>query len=193
MKRRFFSFLLATITVSSVLSAAQTPSVGDQKRGVIIPDTGLMKCRLGECATMWSTVGTKLGAVGPWRVTIERLGEDPCPNGIIALYDESVSMEELEAAVSARYGPAYLKGAASGGTWNDETNKAVINLASLADEASPDTHLPADTPQQDPAHFFATEAFHDSVGRSMPRKHLKELTILSKFGYSCGVQKSEHK
>src|SRR5271154_2394818 len=75
---------------------------------VVLPNAELLSCHFGECAQMWSTVGVS-GAVAPWRVTIERLGNDPCPNGIIALYDKNVSMDELIDAVRERYGPAYLK------------------------------------------------------------------------------------
>ena len=137
---------------------------------------------------MWSTVSAKSGAITPWRVTIERLGNDPCPNGIIALYDKNVSMEELVDAVTEQYGSVYLKSAVPGGIWKDASKNLVINLSSLADESGPEAHPSADALQGDPmACFFTTDAFHDSVGRSVPRKELKELIFLSTVGTSCGV------
>lgn len=137
---------------------------------------------------MWSTVGVKPGAITPWRMTIERLGDDPCPNGIIALYDKNVSMEELVDAVTERYGSVYLKGAMPGGIWKVAGKKFVINLSPLADTPSQDAHVSADAMRRDPVtSVFATDAFHDSIGRSVPRKDLKQLIFLATFGTSCGV------
>jgi hypothetical protein len=152
---------------------------------VVLPSAELLNCHLGECAQMWSTVGVS-GAVAPWRVTIERLGNAPCPNGIIALYDKNVSMDELMDAVTERYGPASLKGALPGGTWKVASKNFVIDLAPLADQPSPEET--PDAMQGDPStRVFDSDAFHDSVGRSVPRTELKELIFLSTFGTSCGV------
>jgi hypothetical protein len=137
---------------------------------------------------MWSAVVAKPGGITPWRVTIERLGNDPCPNGIIALYDKNVSMQELTDAITERYGSVSLKGDMPGGIWKVASRKLVINLFPLADESSPEADPSTDAAQRDPVtHFFTTDAFHDSVDRSVPRKELKELIFLSMFGTSCGV------
>lgn len=66
--------------------------------------------------------------ITPWRVTIERFGNDPCPNGIVALYDKNVSLEELADAVTERYGPPFLKGDMPGGTWKDASKNLVIDV-----------------------------------------------------------------
>ena len=137
---------------------------------------------------MWPTVGVKHGGITPWRVTIERLGNDPCPNGIVALYDKNVSMQELADAVTERYGPVWLKGTLQGGTWKVTSKSLMISLVPLADEPSPEEHpLPAAMQSDPTTQFFTTDAFHDSVGRSVPRKELKELIFLSILGTSCGV------
>jgi hypothetical protein len=143
---------------------------------------------------MWSTVGAKPGAITPWRVTMERLGNDPCPNGIVALYDKSVSLEELVNAVTERYGSAFLKGDMPGEIWKDAGKNLVIDLFPLADESSPEAHPASDAMKGDPfTYFFTTDAFHDSVGRSVPRKELKQLIFLSTIGTSCGVPIDKHK
>jgi len=138
---------------------------------------------------MWSAVGAKPGAVTPWRVTIERLGNDPCPNGIIALYDKNVSMQELVDAVTEQYEPASLKGGAlPGGIWHVVGKHLAISLFPLADESSPEAHPSADAMQSGgTSFFFTTDAFHDAVGRGVPRKELKEIIFLSTLGTSCGV------
>jgi hypothetical protein len=186
MSRRSIIFLLTVVFVNGTQIACHQPHHQTGQSSVVLPNAELLSCHFGECAQMWSTVGVKPGAITPWRVTIERLGNDPCPNGIIALYDKNVSMEELTDAVTELYGEASLKGALPGGTWKDAGKNLVIDLAPLADQPSPEEH--PDAMQGDPStRVFNTDAFHDSVGRSVPRKELKELIILSAFGTSCGV------
>lgn len=187
MKRRSIIFVLTVVFVSVMQIGCHQPSHHEGQSRVVLPNAELLSCHFGECAQMWSTGSIKPGAITPWRVIIERLGNDPCPNGIIALYDKNVPMEELENAVTERYGPAYLKGTVPGGTWKVASKRLMITLVPLADESSPEEH-PVQTLESDPfTQFFVTDAFHDSVGRSVPRKELKELIFLSIFGTSCGV------
>ena len=189
MKRRSIVLVLTAVIVNGMQIACHQPSHHAGQSRVVLPDAELLHCRFGECAQMWSTVGAESGAKAPWRVTIERLGNDPCPNGIVALYDKNVSMEELMDAVAEQYGPVWLKGTLSGGTWKVASKNLMISLVSLADESSPEEHSPPAAVQSDPStQFFTTDAFHDSVGRSVPRKELKELIFLSTIGTSCGVR-----
>jgi hypothetical protein len=153
---------------------------------VVLPNPELLHCRIGECAQMWSSVGAKPDDKAPWRVTIERLGNDPCPNGIIALYDKNVSTEELLGAVTEQYGSATVRNALPGGIWKDDSKHLVISLLPLANESSPQEHPSADT-TDGVTYFLTTDAFHDSIGRSVPREELKELIFLSTFDTSCGV------
>jgi hypothetical protein len=193
-KRRSIIFALTVVFVNGTQIACHQPSHHTGQSSVVLPNAELFDCHFGECSQMWSTVGAKPGAKAPWRVTIERLGNDQCPNGIIAWYDKNVSMEELMDAVTERYGPVYLKGALPGGTWKDDSKKLVISLVPLADEPSQEGHALPDAKQGDPVtQFFATGAFHDSVGRSVPREELKELIFLSTFGTSCGVPMDKRK
>lgn len=187
MKRRSIVFVLIAVFAGGMQVACHQPSHHEGQSRVILPNAELLNCHFGECAQMWSTVGAKPGAITPWRVTIERLGNDPCPNGIVALYDKNVSMQELVDAVTERYGSVYLK-AASGGIWKDPSKNLVISLFPVADASSQEAHASADAMPRDPVTgVFTTDAFHDSVGRSVPRKDLKELIFLAKFGTSCGV------
>lgn len=185
------SIVLVSIVVFAggmQIARRQSPHHAVQSR-VILPNAELLNCRFGECGQMWSTVGAKPGAIAPWRVTIERLGNDPCPNGIVALYDKNVSMKELVDAVTERYGSVYLKGPLPGGIWKDARKNLVINLFPLADASSQDAHASADAMQRDPVTgVLTTDAVLDSVGRSVPRKDLKELIILATVGTSCGVR-----
>lgn len=183
--------VLIVMFVTGVQIGCHQPSHHSGQSRVVLPNAELLTCHFGECPQMWSTIGVP-GAITPWRVTFERLGNDPCPNGIIALYDKDVSMEELVDTVTERYGPVFLKGALPGGTWKDADKNLVINLAPLADRPSPEEH--PDAMQGDPStRVFNTDAFHDSVGRSVPRTELKELIFLSTFGTSCGVPMDKHK
>ncbi len=188
LKRRSIILVLIVVFVSGMQIACHQPSHHEWQNRVVLPNAELLNCRFGECAQMWSTVDAKPGAVTPWRVTIERLGNDPCPNGIIALYDKNISMEELVNAVTERYGPVYLKSALPGGIWKIASKNLAISLFPVADESSREAHPSADAMEGDPVtHFFTTDEFHDSVGRSVPRKELKELIFLSTVGTSCGV------
>jgi hypothetical protein len=189
MRRGPIVFVLIVVFAGGMQIACHQSSHHAVQSRVVLPNAELLNCRFGECAQMWSTVGAKPGAITPWRVTIERLGNDPCPNGIVALYDKNVSMEELVDAVTERYGSVYLKGALPGGIWKDASKNLVINLFPLADASSQEAHASADAMQRDPVtSVFTTDAFHDSVGRSVPRKDLKELIFLATVGTSCGVR-----
>jgi hypothetical protein len=189
MRRRPIVFVLIVVFASGMQIACHQPSRHAVQSGVVLPNAGLLTCRFGECAQMWSTDSAKPGAITPWRVTIERLGDDPCPNGIIALYDKNVSMQELVDAVTERYGSMYLKGALPGGIWKVARKHLVINLSPLADTSNQEAHPSADAMQRDPVtSVFATDAFHDLVGRSVPRKDLKQLIFLATIGTSCGVR-----
>jgi hypothetical protein len=175
MKRRRITFVLIVVFLNGMLIACHQPSHPEpsQHAGqsrVVLPNPELLHCRFGECAQMWSTVGAKPGAITPWRVIIERLGNDPCPNGIIALYDKNVSMEELVDAVTERYGSAYLKFDSPGGIWKDVSKNLVIDVFPLADEPSPEARPVPDAMQGDRVTwFFTTDAFHALVDRSVPR------------------------
>lgn len=199
MKGRSIILVLIVVFVNGMQIACHQPSHPEpsQHAGqnrVVLPNPELLHCRFGECAQMWSAVGAKPGAITPWRVTIERLGNDPCPNGIIALYDKNVSMEELVDAVTERYGSAVLQFDSPGGVWKDASKTLVVDLFPLADEPSPEARPVPDAVQRDPVtYFFTTDAFHDSVGRSVPRKELKELIFLSTVGTSCGVRLDKDK
>lgn len=194
MKRGRVVLVLAAVFMNGMQIACHQPSHHAEQSGVVLPNAELLSCRFGDCAQMWS-VGAKPNATTPWRVTIERLGNAPCPNGIIALYDKNVSIEELTDAVTQQYGAVSLKGAAlPGGTWKVASKHLVISLFPLADEPSPEAHPSADATQGDPGtYFFTTDTFHDSVGRSVPRTDLKELIFLSTLGTSCGVPVDKRK
>lgn len=166
---------------------APSQAVGQSR--VVLPNADLLHCRFGECAQMWSTADAKPGAITPWRVTVERLGNDPCPNGIVALYDKNVSMEELTQAVTERYGSPVIKFDMPGGTWKDASKHLVIDLYAPADESSPEAQPVPDAMKGDPVtYFFTTDAFHNLVDRSVPRKELKELIFLAMFDTTCGVR-----
>lgn len=172
----------------------QEPPRGAGQSRVVLPNAELLHCRFGECAQMWSAADAKPGAITPWRVTIERLGNDPCPNGIVALYDKSVSLEELANVVTERYGAPLLKGDRGGGTWKDAGKNLVVDLYPLADEPSPEAQPVPDAMKGDPVtYFFTTDAFHNIVDRSVPRKELKELIFLAMFDTSCGVRVEKRK
>jgi len=193
MKRRSIILVLIVVFAYGMLIACRQPSHPEpsQHAGqsrVVLPNPELLHCRFGECAQMWSAVA-KPGAITPWRVTIERLGNDPCPNGIVALYDKGVSLEELVDAVTERYGSPALKFDSPSGIWKDASKNLVIDLFPLADESSPEARPVPDAMQSDRVTWFlTTDAFHAIVDRSVPRKELKQLIFLSTFYSSCGVR-----
>lgn len=196
-KRRIL--LLVVVFLNGMQIACHQPSHREASQGagqsrVILPNAELLHCRFGECSQMWSTADAKPGAITPWRVTIERLGNDPCPNGIVALYDKRASLEELANVVTERYGSPLLKGDRGGGTWKDASKNLVVDLYPLADEPSPEAQPVPDAMKGDPVtYFFTTDAFHNIVDRSVPRKELKELIFLAMFDTSCGVRLEKRK
>jgi hypothetical protein len=192
MENRHILVLIVMFVTGMQIGCHRPSHLASQSR-VILPNAELLNCHFGECPQMWSPIGVP-GAITPWRVTIERLGDDPCPNGIVALYDKNASIDELVDAVTERYGPASLKGAVPGGTWKVANKNFVINLFPVADQSSQNDHSLPETLQGDPtARVVTTDAFHNAVGRSVPHTELKELIFLSTFGTSCGVPMDKNK
>lgn len=73
------------------------------------------------------------------------------------------------------------------------TKNLVISLDLLADERSQEEHPSQNGTQGDPViEAPTTDASHDSIGRSVPRKGLKQLIFLSTIGTSCGIPLGKH-
>jgi hypothetical protein len=74
----------------------------DNKRKVVLPNPQLIHCRSAECSQLWRQDSSDGGIVYPAQVLTDFVNGEVV--GLTAVYDRSVSKEELRAAINAIYG-----------------------------------------------------------------------------------------
>lgn len=84
--------------LASLCAGAQ---VGPSARKIVLPSPELIHCRSAECSQLWKQDSSDGGVVYPAQVLTDFVNGEVA--GLTAVYDKSVSTEELRAAVDARY------------------------------------------------------------------------------------------
>ena len=64
-------------------------------RRVVLPNPALLRCTSSACSGLWQGDPPDANAVHPRQVSIDLWGNS-CPLGLTALYDKSVSVDELK-------------------------------------------------------------------------------------------------
>jgi len=121
-------FLLA-----SLLAAAQ---VGGSTRKIVLPSPQLIHCRAADCSQLWKQDSSDGGIVYPAQVLTDFVNGEVV--GLTAVYDKSVSREEIRAAVMALYekSPQVLPD-----TWRVESEQLAIAIYDGKDGAKQVTYL----------------------------------------------------
>jgi hypothetical protein len=114
---------------------------------------------------------------------IDIFGKDNCPRGILALYEKSVSMEEINAALDQRYGK-WAQGSNAAlpvKLWRVEPEKFAIQLAV--------THDRTKEVSGDEAFAFAfSQVFEQSERSNVAEAGMKQVIFLAFVGTMCGSQ-----
>jgi hypothetical protein len=100
--------------------------VVSSRRGVVLPSPQLIHCRSAECSQLWKKPRGDAAAYPAQVLTDVVHGEVV---GLTAVYDKSVSIEELRSAIDE----LYPKDAIDGAMWRVEAEQLVIQLCEWND------------------------------------------------------------
>jgi hypothetical protein len=125
---------LATAVLLLGLGYCQTAKEENRSR-LVLPNAKLLRCRSSDCFTLWSDRSTEANAEFPKQVIIDM--NQSCLYGMTVLYDKSIPLNDLKAALDQRYGkwalPENDRAAESVKLWRVESEKFAIQL-SVADK-----------------------------------------------------------
>lgn len=114
---------LAAVVLMLGLVYGQTAQ--DQNSSLIVlPNPKLLRCQTSDCDQVWLENSSKTNAIFPKQVRIDM--NQGCLYGITALYDKSVPLDDIRAAINARYGKWTVPGL--GQVWRVEPEKFAIQL-----------------------------------------------------------------
>jgi hypothetical protein len=118
--------VIATAALALVLAPFQTAKEQNGGR-LVLPNPNLLRCRSSDCSQLWSD-NQGADAVFPTQIRVDM--DHNCIYGFTALYDKSVSMDAVEAAVDERYKKWALADFAKSPLrlWRVESEKLAIQL-----------------------------------------------------------------
>jgi hypothetical protein len=93
--------VIAAVVLMVSLAHCQTAKQEKSIR-LILPNPNLLRCRSSDCFQLWSEKSTESNAVFPKQMIIDM--NQSCLYGMTALYDKSVPVGDVKAAIDGRYG-----------------------------------------------------------------------------------------
>jgi len=121
--------LLAALLLAFGLPICQLAK--EDRGAIILPNPKLLTCRSSDCYQLWSEKSTNTNAVSPRQLIID--ADKGCPYGMTAVYEKSVSIDDLSAAIDEHYGkwavPGFEK--PQHRLWRVEPEKLAIQLSVL--------------------------------------------------------------
>jgi len=123
--------VLAAVILTLGLAHGQSPKEDNRSR-IVLPNPELLRCKSSDCYQVWSEKSAKADAVFPKQVLIDT--NEGCIYGITALYDKSIAVDDIKAAIDERYGKWSLSEFANSPLkiWRVESERFAIQL-SVAD------------------------------------------------------------
>jgi hypothetical protein len=113
------------------LNSADHIGLSDAGTHIVLPDPDLMKC---SAVQFWQGDKVKNSAVYPAQVSIDHFDKRGCPQGIVALYNKTVSEDDLRAALDQGYSKwAIATSAPPVRLWRVEPEKFAIQLTTIRD------------------------------------------------------------
>ena len=94
----------AVICLLASLCATVQAEAGTRR--IVLPNPQLIHCRSANCSQLWKQDSDDGGVVYPAQVLTDFVNGEVV--GLTAVYDKSVSAEELRAAISKLYGDRFL-------------------------------------------------------------------------------------
>jgi N-acetyl-gamma-glutamylphosphate reductase len=122
------------LCLSASLCAFAQPR--DSVRTIVLPNPELIHCHAAECSQLWKQVAGNTEAVYPSQVLTDLVNGEIV--GLTAVYDKSVSTNELRDAVNKLYGKWSLVKLQNdkAGLWRVEADQLAISLYAGADGAN---------------------------------------------------------
>jgi hypothetical protein len=120
---------IAMVTFAMILASYRGASHEGQTQ-IVLPNAKLLLCRSSSCDQLWQDPPHANG-IYPRQVLIDIFGDRSCPRGIAAIYEKSVPVDDIKAALDQRYGRWAQKGNANLPVklWRVEPEKFAIQLA----------------------------------------------------------------
>src|SRR5437660_9420325 len=101
--------------------------VGDSTRKIVLPNPQLIHCHSAECSQLWKQDSGGGGAVYPAQVLTDLVNGEVV--GLTAVYDKSVSAEELRSAINTLYGKWLFLGGGPVTLWRIAPEQFAISMA----------------------------------------------------------------
>ncbi len=180
MKRILVALVVAVVTVGLTSCGRIGHENGSR---IVLPNSKLLGCRSSSCFQLWQDSPTQANAIYPRQVIIDIFGNDSCPRGILALYEKSVSTDDIKAALDRRYGKWAWADTATSPVklWRVEPEKFAIQLAITDDRTQEMT--------RDEAHAQAlSQLFEHSERSNVAEGGMKQVIYLAFAGAKCGSQ-----
>jgi len=95
----------------------------------VLPNPKLLRCKSSDCSQVWLEKSAETNAVFPKQVSIDM--NQSCLYGMTALYDKSIPLDDIKAAIDKRYGKWAVPEFANSPLklWRVEPEKFAITLS----------------------------------------------------------------
>lgn len=114
-------------------SLCGTAQVGVSTRKIVLPNPQLIHCHSAGCSQLWKQDSDDGGMVYPAQVLTDLVNGEVV--GLTAVYDKSVSAEELRAAISKLHGESPTIHSDTMSVWRIEADQLAISMSGGIDGA----------------------------------------------------------
>jgi hypothetical protein len=121
--------VIAAVVLTVGLAHCQTATEEKSAR-LVLPNAKLLRCKSSDCFQLWLEKPAEANAVFPKQLIIDM--NQNCLYGMTALYDKSIRVEDVRAAIDERYGKWALPLDDRSGPvklWRVEPEKFAIQLS----------------------------------------------------------------
>jgi hypothetical protein len=123
--------ILAAMVLMLGLAYGQTASEENGSH-IVLPNPKLLRCKSPNRYQVWLEESVEKNAVFPKQVSIDM--NQSCPYGMTALYDKSIPLEDIRAAIDEHYGkwavPKFVNSSMK--IWRVEPEKFAIQLSTAS-------------------------------------------------------------
>lgn len=120
--------VIAAVALMLGLAYCQPAKVETGGR-LVLPNPKLLRCGSSDCFTLWLDGSTGANAIFPKQVIIDM--DQNCLYGFTVLYDRSIAVADVRAAIDEHYGKWAVAGFENSakGLWRVEPDKFAIQLS----------------------------------------------------------------
>jgi hypothetical protein len=134
--------VIAVCFVASLWAAAQDKA---STRKIVLPSPQLIHCHSAECSQLWKQDSGDPRAIYPAQIFTDLVKGEIV--GLTAVYDKSVSQDEIRAAINEIYGKFSLLRGGPMWVWRIESEEIAVSMYAGNGGATQVTYLKFGTPQ----------------------------------------------